>query len=85
MNETENMVKDFLGEDVFFEFQIRFGGLSLYIGRPDAEAVKHYRDKGLTERQIAMKLNTTESYVYNTIKRIRKQRIEDRQQGLFEE
>lgn len=84
MNETEKIIREFLGDETFFEFQIRFGGLSLYIGRPDGEAVKHYREKGLTERQIAMKLNTTESYVYSTLKKARKARIEDREKGLFD-
>ncbi|MBX2903107.1 MAG: hypothetical protein KF872_06065 [Chitinophagales bacterium] len=68
MNETQQLLKDFLGEEKFFEMQKKFGGISIYVSRPGEDAVLHYYKKGLSPRMVAMQLNVTESFVYKVIK-----------------
>jgi hypothetical protein len=75
MNETQDMIRQHMGDELFFEFQIKFGGINIYISRPNKEAVWHYYSvKEMKERDIAMKLGVTEAFVYEALKQIRRER-----------
>jgi hypothetical protein len=74
MKTTQDLVQEFLGDELFFKFQIKFGGLNLYVSRPNRNAVLYFYKKGFSERQIAMKIGASEAFVYNTIKQDRNDR-----------
>ena len=77
MNDTQEMIREHLGEEAFYEFQLKFGGINIYIARPDKDAVWfYYKEKGMKERDIAMKLRVTEAFVYACLKKKRKEKFE---------
>lgn len=86
MNETQEMVLKHLGEEAFYEFQLKFGGINIYIGRPDKEAVwYYYKEKEMKERDIAMKLRVSEAFVYNCLKKKKKEKFNKNHNTLFDE
>lgn len=68
MNNEEKELEKMLGNDLFRQIRVHFGGTNIYIKQPDAEDVKYwFFKKNMKIKEIAKLLNISESNVYRIL------------------
>lgn len=89
LSKDMQVVADILGEEAVDKLINEFGGVTVYIPKPDSytteEVIKMLRSCSMNIKVAASRLGLSQSKVYAILKEYRKQEIEKRQLKLFED